>query len=178
MLLAGVLLLLTPRTLRTLVRRRRWARADDASAIVEAGWSEVRDTAVDLGVAFDDRATLRTSAAGLLQAFGRPGDEDDALGRATHRGADADPEATQALRRLVELLERARYARRLPTADVTAESVRADVQQCVESLRAGAGKRRRTRATWLPASLSTPAADRGTARRGSAVLEAGVDRAV
>ena len=177
-LLAGVLLLLTPRTLRTLVRRRRWARVDDASAIVEAGWSEVRDTAVDLGVAFDDQATLRTSAAGLLQAFGRPGDEDDALGRATHRGSDADPEATQALRRLVELLERARYARRLPTADVTTESVRADVQQCVESLRAGAGKRRRTRATWLPASLSTPAADRGTAWRGSAVLEAGVDRAV
>ena len=78
----------------------------------------------------------------------------------------------------MELLERARYARRLPTADVTAASVRADVQQCVESLRAGAGKRRRARATWLPASLSTPAADRGTARRGSAVLDAGVDRAV
>jgi len=56
--------------------------------------------------------------------------------------------------------------------------VRADVQQCVESLRAGAGKRRRTRATWLPASLSTPAADRGTAWRGTAALEAGVDRAV
>jgi hypothetical protein len=78
----------------------------------------------------------------------------------------------------VELLERARYSRRLPTAEVTAESVRADVAQCVGSLRAGAGKRRRARATWLPASLSTPRAERSTAWRGTAVLEAGVDRAV
>jgi hypothetical protein len=173
-----VVLLFTPRTLRTVVRRRRWARADGAAEVVEAGWSEVRDTAVDLRVAFDDRATVRTSAAALLHAFGRPGDEDDALGRATHRGADADPEATQALRRLVDLVERARYARRLPAGEVTVEGVRADVDRCVQSLRAGAGKRRRTRATWLPASLSAPAQARGTGRRGSSMLEPGVDRAV
>jgi len=176
--LLALVLLLTPRTLRTLVRRRRWARADGVAGVVEAGWSEVRDTAVDLGVAFDDRATVRTSGSALLHAFGRPGDEDDALGRATHRGPDADPEATESLRRLVDLVERARYARRLPGGDITVEGVRADVERCVESLRAGAGKRRRTRATWLPASLSAPAADRGTGWRRASMLEAGVDRAV
>ncbi len=178
LVLLTALLLLAPRTLRTLTRRRRWARADGAADVVEAGWSEVRDTAVDLGVAFDDRATVRTSGAALLLAFGRPGDEDDALGRATHRGPDADPEATQALRRLVDLVERVRYARRLPTGDITVEGVRADVDRCVASLRAGAGQRRRTRATWLPASLSTPATDPGAGRRGSSMLEPGVDRAV
>ena len=90
-LLVLVLVALAPRTARTLVRRRRWAAAGTGAALVEAGWDEVRDTAVDLGVAFDDRVTLRTAAQDLVLAFGRPGDEDDALGRSTHRGPDADP---------------------------------------------------------------------------------------
>ena len=72
-LLVLVLLALAPRTVRSLVRRRRWAAAGSGAALVEAGWDEVRDTAVDLGVAFDDRVTLRTAARDLVPAFGRPG---------------------------------------------------------------------------------------------------------
>ncbi|QWZ10347.1 DUF3488 and transglutaminase-like domain-containing protein [Nocardioides panacis] len=177
-LLVLLLLALAPRTTRTLVRRRRWTAAGTGAALVEAGWDEVRDTAVDLGVAFDDGVTLRTAARDLVAAFGRPGDEDDALGRSTHRGPDADPEATRALDRLVGLLERARYARALPDGAATEEQVRSDVAACVAALRAGAGKRRRTRATWLPGSLTNRrVSPRGSTRRGP-VLEPGVDRAV
>ncbi len=177
-LLVLVLLLLAPRTARSVLRRRRWAAATEPAALVEAGWSEVRDTALDLGLTFDDHVTLRSSAAELVHAFGRPGDEDDALGRGSHRGPDADPEATAALNRLVRLVERARYSRALPPGATSAEQVHADVASCVSAMRAGAGRHRRTRATWLPASLtSSPASARRRSRRGS-TLEAGVDRAV
>jgi hypothetical protein len=177
--LLAVLLALVPRMLRSLRRRRRWSAAGtDAGALVEAGWAEIRDSAVDLGVGFDDHVSLRTAGRELVRSFGRPGDEDDALGRATHRGPDADPEATAALNRMVGLVERARYARSLPSDAARQEQVRADVASCVAALRAGAGKRRRSRATWLPASLTrTGAAGRSRSRRGT-VLEPGVDRAV
>jgi hypothetical protein len=177
-LLLALLLALTPRTLRALARRRRWADGDPA-AQVEAAWDELRDTAVDLGVAFDDHVSVRTAGADLVHSFGRSGDEDDSLGRSTHRGADADPDATQALRRLVDLVERARYARALPESAVTEDGLRSDLAACVAALRAGASKRRRSRATWLPASLTTPSSSpRGSGRRSGAVLEHGVDRAV
>jgi transglutaminase-like putative cysteine protease len=177
-LLLIVLLLLTPRTLRSLARRRRWS-VSEPSAMVEAAWEEFRDTAVDLGVTFDDHVSVRTAGADLLHSFGRPNDDDDSLGRASHRGADADPEATRALHRLVGLVERARYARSLPAGAVSGEALRADLAACVSALQAGASKRRRSRAAWLPASLTTPAStSRGSSRRGGAMLEPGVDRAV
>ena len=95
-LLVLVLLALAPRTARTLVRRRRWAAAGTGAALVEAGWDEVRDTAVDLGVAFDDRVTLRTAAHDLVLASARPGDQDDALGRSAHRGPGRRPRRRRA----------------------------------------------------------------------------------
>ena len=177
-LLVLVLLALLPRTLRTLVRRRRWSAADGLAGLVEAAWQEIRDTAVDLGVAFDDHVSLRTAAADLVQSFGRPGEQDDAIGRGTSRGPDAAPEATAALHRLVRLVERGRYARSLPSDATTEEQVHADVDACVEALQAGAGKRRRSRATWLPASLTWSAVPgRRDTRRGP-TLEPGVDRAI
>ena len=172
------LLALTPQTLRSLARRRRWS-VSEPDAVVEAAWAELRDTAVDLGVPFDDHVSVRAAAADLLQSFGRPGDEDDSLGRASHRGPDADPGAARALHHLVGLVERARYARSLPDGAVREEQVRADLAACVAALRAGASKRRRTRARWLPASLTTPASTpRSSTRRGGTMLEPGVDRAV
>jgi hypothetical protein len=177
-LLLALLLALTPRTLRSLGRSRRWADPDPA-AQVEAAWDELRDTAVDLGVAFDDHVSVRTAGADLLHSFGRPGDDDDSLGRATHRGADADPGATEALHRLVGLVELARYARSLPEGAVTEDRLRSDLAACVAALQAGASKRRRSRATWLPASLTIPSSTpRGSGRRGGTMLEPGVDRAV
>jgi transglutaminase-like putative cysteine protease len=177
-LLLALLLALTPRTLRSLRRGRRWADPDPAAQI-EAAWDELRDTAVDLGVAFDDHVSVRTAGADLLHSFGRPGDDDDSLGRATHRGADADPDATEAQHRLVALIELARYARSLPEDAVTEDGLRSDLAACVAALKAGASKRRRSRATWLPASLTLPASTpRGSGRRGGTMLEPGVDRAV
>jgi transglutaminase-like putative cysteine protease len=175
-----VLLLLAPRALRALLRRRVWADAHDADAWVEAGWSELRDTALDLGVTWRDHVTLRSSALSLEQCFGRRGGPDDALGRASHRGPDADPDATAALHRLVALLERARYARFLPAGATTLERVRADVEACAEALRAGSGPRRRRRAAWFPVSLLTSVRTRRrtAVRRGRMLGEPGVDRAV
>ena len=177
-LVLAALMALTPRTLRTLHRRRR-ASASDPAGVVEAAWAELRDTAVDLGVTFDDHVSVRLAGTDLLHSFGRPDGDDDSLGRSAHRGADADPDATRALHRLVELVERVRYARRLPEGAVSTDRVRADLAACVAALRAGASKRRRSRARWLPASLRTPASTpRGSARRGGITLEPGVDRAV
>ena len=177
-LVLAALMALTPRTLRTLHRRRR-ASASDPAGVVEAAWAELRDTAVDLGVTFDDHVSVRVAGADLLHSFGRPDGDDDSLGRSAHRGADADPDATRALHRLVELVERVRYARRVPEGAVSTDRVRADLAACVAALRAGASKRRRSRARWLPASLRTPASTpRGSARRGGITLEPGVDRAV
>jgi transglutaminase-like putative cysteine protease len=174
-----VLLALAPRGLRVLVRRRRWAAADDPAGWVEAAWLELRDTAVDLGVAWDDHVTLRTSATALEGSFGSPGEPDDALSRGGQRGPGAAPEATRALHRLVRLVERARYARALPEDATTCDEVVADLELCVASLRAGAGRQRRTRAGWLPASLlSQPRTRRRSRRRRALVGGPGVDRAV
>lgn len=176
--LLGLLLGLSPRMARAWVRRRRWRPANTASALAEVAWAELRDTARDLGLAWDDRVTLRRRARDLVTGFGRPGADDDALGRATDRGAGANPEAEQALERLVVLLERARFSRRLPPDAVTAQTVQADVDVCVAALRAGAGSRRVTRAAWLPASLWGDPWVRSPRRGRFGVAEPGVDRAV
>jgi hypothetical protein len=174
------LVLLVPRTTRTLLRRRRWAAAGDATAWVEAGWRELRDSALDLGVAWDDRLTLRTTAASLAGSFGRAPDPEHESPRRPQRGPGVAPEAVQALGRLVDLLERARYSRSLPPDATSAEQVAADVDTCVAALRAGVGRGRTARATWLPRSLvNTLRARRRAATRRSTLLgEPGVDRAV
>ncbi len=177
--LLALLVLLAPRGLRLVVRRRRWAAADDPAGWVEAAWQELRDTAVDLGVAWDDHVTLRTAATALEASFGTPGEPDDALSRRGNRGPGASPEATRALHRLVRLVERARYARSLPEDATTRDSVTADLELCLDALRAGAGRQRRTRASWLPASLlAQPRPHRRNRRRGPLVGDPGVDRAV
>ncbi|HYO41098.1 MAG TPA: DUF3488 and transglutaminase-like domain-containing protein [Nocardioidaceae bacterium] len=177
--LAVALLLLAPRLLRELVRRRRWAGASTPGGRVEAAWDEIRDTAADLAISWDDRVTLRTSAARLQSSFGHPDHPDDALGRGSQRGAVANPEAAAALHRLVGLLERSRYARHLPDEEAGAQQVRADADLCREAMRAGAGRRRRVRATWLPVSLlASVGTRRALGRRGSLLGEQDVDRAV
>ena len=170
---------LGPRGLRALSRRRRWRAGDDPASWVEAGWRELHDTAVDLAVPWDARLTVRGLARALAGAFGRPGAPDATSGR-TARGPAAAPEAVAALDRLVELVERARYARSLRVGATTADEVRALVATCEAALGAGAGRRRRWRAAWLPASLLPASRTRvtrhtrsGPDRRGPAV-----DRAV
>ncbi len=163
--LVVVLLLLGPRLARARVRRHGRLDVGSAADWVEAGWRELRDTAVDLRVPWDDRVTLRAAARALTGSFGAPG----------------APGATESLTRLVGLLERARYARSLPPDATTIEQVRDDVDTCVAALRAAAGRRARWRATWLPASVLAPSRTgrRTSGRRGGLLVgEPGVDRAV
>jgi transglutaminase-like putative cysteine protease len=179
-LLVG-LLLSTPRLLRSALRERRWMRAGGRGAMSapEAAWAELRDSTHDLGLGWDDRVTVRRQARTLARAFGRAGGHADALSRSETRGAAADPAATEALDRLVEQVERDRYARPPADGDVSAPTrgaLRADVERCVDALEAGASKRQRTRATWFPASLTRRW--RGRPAPTYAVGQAGVDHAV
>jgi len=143
-----------PRLTRSLVRSRRWARAQQPVEVAEAAWSELRDSATDLRLPWDDSATLRTRARSLVKSFGEPVDpgrhRDDRLTRTPLTGQSANPLATDALQRLVRFVERARYAPSVDMQDVTD-----DVELCVQALHDGAVRKRRWRAAWLPASLVT-----------------------
>jgi transglutaminase-like putative cysteine protease len=174
--LLAVLLVLAPRALRTLVRRRRWAAAGDPAGWAEAAWREIQDTATDLSIPWDDRVTLRSAAQQLTVSFGRTDDSDPAGAR---RGPAADPAATAALHRLTGLLERARYARELPEGTTTLEDVLADEAACVAAIRAGARRRRQLLATWAPRSLlSRLRVGRRTVAGGPTSGVGGVDRTV
>ncbi|HET9860687.1 MAG TPA: DUF3488 and transglutaminase-like domain-containing protein [Nocardioidaceae bacterium] len=170
-------LLAGPRVARVLVRRRRWAAAQSPVEVAEAAWSELRDSALDLGLPWDDSVTLRTRARSLVSSFGEPGGNEDEWTRRPVTGPTANPEATEALQRLVQFVERARYA---PT--VTEQDVSDDVDLCVTALRDGATKQRRFRATWLPESLlkglSGAAARRRAAAMSAGMSEPGIDHAV
>jgi len=171
-------LALTPRLLRSGVRRRRWSAASGEAGAAEPAWQELRDSTVDLGLPFDDKATVRGAGRGVR----------------THLGPDT--EAVDALNRLVVGVERSRFAprstgprprgrsERVATdgqagddaavsdsgslrqqgADVAAERVRADVEAVLTGLAAGRNRRRLWRATWLPLSLLRRPA--GSRRRG------------
>ena len=170
-------LLAAPWFARSWVRRRRFARATEPVAVAEAAWSELRDSAIDLGLPWDDSVTLRTRARSLVSSFGEPGGHEDEWTRRPVTGPAANPDATQALQRLVEFVERARYA---PSVDM--QDVSDDVELCVQAMRDGATRQRRFRATWLPASLVRGLGSNAIRRRsevdGPVTSEPGVDHAV
>jgi hypothetical protein len=182
--LALLALLALPRATRAWLRSRRWAAASSAgtaAAVAEAAWAELRDSALDLHVAWDDHVTVRSRARELVRAFGLPGDADDALSRSSRRGPGVNPDAEAALTRLVSRVERARYARSLAADDADQAAIRGDLARCVDALEAGAGRRRRTRATWLPASLWsrwTSRTHRSPGAEGVTLGEPGVDHAI
>ena len=185
---AGLLLLVvlvSPRAVCDWARRRRWAAASTAAELAEAGWAELQDSAVDLGISCPQGSTVRRLGAHLARSFARPGADEPAAdgvdgpgGRP--RGPAANPAATRALHRLVERVERARYSRAtLETEPV--QPVKADVHVCVEALAAGVGRSRRARARWLPASLLRWSPRRPSPRQsgaGAFAAGTGVDHAV
>lgn len=174
-------LMLLPQVARSWVRRRRWEAASSPALLAEASWAEVRDTALDLGIAWDDSVSVRRRAHDLVRSFGLPGAGEDAITRAEARGPDANPEAARSLERLVRLVEMARYAREIPPSSAEVAAARDDVDACVAALRAGASRKSRTRARWLPASLTTRWGASGRARRRRAGIrfdEPGVDHAI
>lgn len=155
---AAVALVVTlPRLARSWVRRRRWAEARTAGDLAEAAWSELRASARDLALPWDDSVTVRARARDLVRAFGAPRDSANPYPTRT-RGAAADPEATAALDRLVKRVERARFARSVDGAPVEGDGsqrdgLERDVTACVAAMRNGATKQQRFRASWLPMSL-------------------------
>jgi hypothetical protein len=77
-------------------------------------------------------------------------------------------------------VERARFARDVPVGADQVAAVRDDVERCVEAMQAGVGRRRRARATWVPASLWSRWRPLGTPRRSvrtDVLTEPGVDHA-
>ncbi len=133
--LGGALLMCLPRIARSLVRRRRWARADGPAATAEAAWADLRDRALDLRMEWDAGATPRTIGRSLRQHL--------------PHGLDPHGPVVSALNRLVLAIEQGRYARSIRQSD----DLREAVDTVVEVLAAGRTPRQRFLARWLPASL-------------------------
>jgi hypothetical protein len=151
-LLVVLLLLLTPALFRLSSRRRRLRAAggQNAAAAARAAWDEVIGTATDFGVPVPRTETPRGLARRLV------------------RDLSLDTEATQGLRLVALAEERARYAARAGVAGDLPGAVRA----VRRGLRAGAERRRRWRATLLPASTVR------AARSGSALRAANASSAL
>ena len=178
-------LVLAPRLLRGMLQRRRWSVARTPADVAEAGWRELRDTALDLRLPWDDAVTLRIRAHSLSTAFGRTAPTERQGARQLRRGlrgAHMNPEAVEALARLVRDVELARYSRgHGQTSGRSRQEVEADVDTCTQALRAGASARQRRSARWLPASLLRNGAWRSLrdarASGGITLTEPGVDGA-
>ena len=144
LVLAGLALLALPRVVRTLLRRRRLS-GEHPAGTAEAAWAEVRATALDLGLGWDDAVTLRRRARSLVPA----------LAPAAH-GTDepvreiASP--LEALERLVPLVERHRFSRNGLPEEAQSE-IPALAVTVTEAMHRGAKSSAQRRATWLPASL-------------------------
>lgn len=137
-----VLLAFLPRWLR---RRRRTLRL---AAGPEDAWLELRDTVRDLGLSWPNARSPRQTADVLVQRFGAPpGPHSPERPR---RGPEVNPEAVDALDRIVLALEVSRYAEREPGP---AGSWAGDVETCALALAGGSTPRARRRAEWWPRSL-------------------------
>ena len=127
-------LAVAPRLVRGWTRRRRLAVEGSSEDRVEGAWSEVRATAVDLGLGWDDGATLRQRSRALAVLLG------------------GDVEALRALDSVVLGVERSRFSRR-GVRDEVVDAVVAEAVGVGEHLERAVGDRARRRAQWLPASL-------------------------
>ncbi|MFC6238735.1 transglutaminase TgpA family protein [Longivirga aurantiaca] len=123
----ALLAALIPAARRVLRRRRRLGAEADA----EAAWSELRDSAIDVGAEWSDSRTPRQAVAALV--------DDQRLS-----GAAAD-----AATRLGRAVERARYAPTPPDLTLVTDDVTTVRSAMLHRL----DRRRRARATLAPASL-------------------------
>lgn len=146
-LLVG-LLALVPQAGRGALARRRRENGTPADR-VEGAWAEVRATALDLGLRWDDAVTLRRQAKALVPAVG------GGVG------------AVRTLQSLVLLVERFRYSGQEPS-EGDAETATRQMVVVTDALRGTASTRARRRARWLPASLWRGDRVRGGGARGAA----------
>ncbi|HWA66355.1 MAG TPA: DUF3488 and transglutaminase-like domain-containing protein [Mycobacteriales bacterium] len=141
---AVVLALLTPATIRQVLRRRR-ALLIHGSGSIPAAWAELRDTAIDAGAPWSEGTSPRqvaTALSGWLRS-GRP--------------ADADSRVLPALARLTRAEEQQRYAAIPAPAPA---SLAADVRLLRTAMR-----RQSSRARWIRAALLPPSTIRALSGR-------------
>ena len=131
---AAVVLLITPRLVRSLTRRRRWSRAAGDGPRAQAAWLELLDDLTDHKIAWSASESPR------------------ALGRRLTRTLRLSPEAAAALARIVQATERARYAR--DPAD--SATLRADTDLVRGEVSANSGRAARWRARLIPPSSLRP----------------------
>ncbi|GAA3521327.1 transglutaminase family protein [Nocardioides daeguensis] len=144
LLVAGIAALGGPSAVRARERRTRLAGTPDDV------WREVRATAVDLGLAWPAGRSPREAGAFLLDHLAVPTDRPAERPRT---GAEAAPEAADALERLVLAVERSRYARPGSVATLERTSATEDGALVVAALQAGVTPRARRRARWIPLSV-------------------------
>jgi transglutaminase-like putative cysteine protease len=129
------LILIAPRTARTVARRRRWHRASGDAAQAHAAWREFRDDLADFGLGCRASETPR------------------AIDRRVAAALQLDAPSRQALRRVTSAEERARYA----TVPLQAGTLRADVSTLRRAMSRHASRVERWRARLLPPSALVPA---------------------
>jgi TgpA N-terminal domain/Transglutaminase-like superfamily/Domain of unknown function (DUF4129) len=128
--------LITPLTVRTLIRRRRARTVGDA-ALAHAAWHELRDNLADYGFGCRPSESPRASTRRLAAAM------------------RLDPAAGQAVRRIVRAEERACYA----AAPLGPGTLPADTAAVRRALSQEAGWQGRMRALILPRSVLNPIGD-------------------
>jgi transglutaminase-like putative cysteine protease len=126
---AAAVALIAPSTIRPLLRRWRWMRADDDASRAHIAWREFRDDLTDYGVGCRASEPPRTLAGRVTAGVPEP--------------------AGDAIRRLALAEERATYAAR-PSGS---ENLRRDGSTARQGLAASAGRGARWRARLFPASL-------------------------
>ena len=135
LLLAAV----TPASVRIVARRRRWARARDDTSLARAAWQEfcadLEDYGMACGVSESPRAVARRVCA----------------------IAGLDDPARRAIRRIADIVERARYAPRPEPAG----AIRADVARARRALARTTSLTTRWRARLWPASTLRPTRSAG-----------------
>ncbi len=126
----ALVLLVTPRLVRVVARRRRWRRAAGDAGLAEAAWLELLDNLSDYRVSWSASESPRALA-----------------GRVTTK-LRLEPAVAAALDRIATAAERARYARQ-PAASAT---LRADTRLIRRALAARSGRAARCLAWLLPPS--------------------------
>jgi hypothetical protein len=129
-----IVLLIGPRLVRSLTRRRRWSRAAGDGPRAQAAWLELLDDLTDCKVAWSASESPR------------------ALGSRLTRTLRFSPEGEAALARIVQATERARYAR--DPAD--SATLRADSDLVRREVAANPGRAARWRARLVPPSSLRP----------------------
>jgi hypothetical protein len=127
-------LLVTPRLVRSLTRRRRWSRAAGDGPRAQAAWLELLDDLTDYQVAWS------------------PSESPRALGSRLTGTLRLSPEAAAALTRVVQATERARYAR--DPAD--SATLQADTDLVRRAVSANSRRSARWRARLVPPSSLRP----------------------